>query len=79
MPVIKVSNETYQALLRKQAEDGNAMSVVMDRLMANLKELENGKNAQGKTRSGGGGHRKSAKRSKQPKAITDKVDEFFGS
>ena len=40
MPVIKVSNEVYQELLRRQAKDGNVMSIVMDRLMAHLKEME---------------------------------------
>ena len=60
MPVIKVSNETYQALLRKQAEDGNAMSVVMDRLMASLKELEIAK-VQGSKRAGSVGKRAGSK------------------
>ena len=36
MPVIRVSNETYQKLLRLQAEDGNAMSVFMDRFVSKI-------------------------------------------
>ncbi len=36
MPVIRVSNETYQKLLKLQAEDGNTMSIFMDRLIAKL-------------------------------------------
>ncbi|MBA7698910.1 hypothetical protein ES703_107593 [subsurface metagenome] len=79
MPVIKVSNETYQLLLRKQAEDGNAMSVVMDRLMANMKDLEDGKNAPGKTRSGGSKRRKPKKRASHPEPVSDEIGEFFGS
>ena len=43
MPVIKVSNEVYQELLRRQAKDGNVMSIVMDRLIAHLKEMEDEK------------------------------------
>jgi hypothetical protein len=34
MPVVKVSNEAYKVLLQRQAEDGNSMSIVMDRLLA---------------------------------------------
>lgn len=40
MPVVKVSNETYHELLQRQAKDGNSMSVVIDRLMARFRELE---------------------------------------
>jgi hypothetical protein len=36
MPVIRVSNEAYQKILRLQAEDGNAMSIFIDRLMAKV-------------------------------------------
>jgi len=34
MPVIRVSNEAYRTLLRLQAEDGNTMSVFLDRFFA---------------------------------------------
>ena len=34
MPVIRVSNETYQKLLRLQADDGNTMSIFLDRFVA---------------------------------------------
>ena len=40
MPVVRVSNETYQKILELQAKDGNSMSVFMDRLIARYKELE---------------------------------------
>jgi predicted FMN-binding regulatory protein PaiB len=33
MPVIRVSNEAYQKILKLQAQDGNAMSIFIDRLM----------------------------------------------
>ena len=50
MPVIKVSNEAYQELLRRQAKDGNVMSIVMDRLIAHLKEVEDEKRERDKNR-----------------------------
>lgn len=40
MPVVRVSNETYQKILELQAKDGNSMSVFMDRLITRYKELE---------------------------------------
>jgi len=36
MPVIRVSNEAYQKILKLQAEDGNSMSIFMDRLMTKV-------------------------------------------
>ena len=38
MPVIRVSNEAYQQILKLQAEDGNAMSVFIDRFLARVTE-----------------------------------------
>ena len=61
MPVIRVSNETYQILLELQAKDGNSMSIFMDRLMARYKELEDAERSQDRERTEGGDKKRTRK------------------
>ena len=51
MPVIRVSNETYQKLLELQAKDGNSMSIFMDRLVGKYLDCIEGESEGTRTRS----------------------------
>ena len=78
MPVIRVSNEAYQKLLRLQADDGNSMSIFMDRLIARYGDLEdetkrtesgNKGRSQKRTRKSGGKSRGADKGSGEQKWV----------
>ena len=40
MPVINISREAYQVLLRGQSEDGNSMAIYFDRFLSKMQEYE---------------------------------------
>jgi len=77
MPVIKVSNETYQELLKRQAQDGNVMSIVMDRLMLHIKEMEDAgrKDTKPKDAERRGKREKAGKRIRKPKTVGQHINE----